>query len=664
MSEYWGRIIDFFLADDTLRLGVVTGGSHERPALTDQNGRQHTIPARNIAVLHAERPAAGRISAQLEPVRLRVEELQSQVDTELLWESIHLDGKSFSADELAGLYFGESDCCRCSAMLRAVVADPLRFRRQGLRIHPRTAEQIEAQLLGERRRAEKEEARRRVRDWVAHILREGSEEGIEPPPDRENILRRIEAFLLRKQEDQEALSWLQNHDPDITPRMTAHDVLLAVGRLPASADPFLSAAGIDTRFSREAAELAAAMPCFAGDSRRRDYTRYPATTVDDEDTREVDDAFALVPAENGYRLLVHIADAAHFVGRDDPLDLEAQRRISTLYLPQITVRMLPDRVACEVASLIPGTERPSLTLEAELSPEGEIRSWELAPGRISITRRLSYEQADQLLADPASGDEAAMLAILKTLTDRLAAERHARGAIRIRRPELKVVVRNGQIQLKQLDPDSPSRALVTELMVLFNTLAAEHARRHQVPFVYRIQPRPADIPAMPEHYDPVLVNDLLSRLEKSRYSLEPGLHGGLGVDGYTQLTSPIRRYLDLVLQRQLKAHLEGGAPPYHEQELLAAIETVQSQEAELRATERKAVRFYCLSWLEQNRSDAELEVVVLKPAERGGYLVETDEYGIRGILETAALLPAGARLKARISRLNPQRNLLLFAPAT
>lgn len=663
MSEYWGRIVDFFLNDDTLRLGVVSGGSRDRPALTDQNGRQHTISSRNIAVVHQERPAAGRISAQLEPVRVRVEQLQGQIDTELLWESTHAEGRSFSAEDLAALYFGEADCCRSSAVLRAVVADLLRFRRQGLRILPRPLEQIEAQLVGQRRRAEKEEGRRRIRGWIAHVLREGSEAGADPPEERENILRRIEAFLLRKQEDEEVLHWLQDHDPDSTPRMTAHDLLAALGRLPAAADPFLSAAGIDVRFSREATDLAAALTPFAGGPERRDYTHLPAFAVDDEDTREVDDAFSLYPTGDGYRLLVHIADASHFVTRDDALDLEAQRRVSTLYLPQTTVRMLPERVGCELVSLVQDGERPTLTLEVDLSTGGEIRDWRLVPGRIVVSHRLSYDQADQLLTDPSAGEEAKLLELVRTLTDRFAAQRIAQGAVRIRRPELKVVVRNGQIQIKPLDPDSPSRALVSELMVLFNTLAA-HCTRHRLPFVYRTQARLTDAPTLPPHYDPVLVNELLSRMEKSRYSLEAGPHGGLGVDGYTQLTSPIRRYLDLVLQRQLKAHLEGSSLPYGDQDLMGVIELVQSQEAELRATERKAVRFYCLSWLEQNRADTELEVVVLKPAEREGYLVETAEYAIRGFLDTAAELAAGARLKARISRLNPQRNTLVFVPSS
>jgi exoribonuclease II len=662
MSEYLGRIVDFFVTEDSLRLGIVTGGGRDRPALTDQNGRQHSVATRNIAVVHEERPAAGRISSQLEPVVSRIEEFRQQIDAELLWESIHDDARELAAAELAVLYFGESDCCRCSALLRAVLEDPLRFRRKGSRIQARPAGQVEAQLTGERRRAEREEQRRQVRGWVSAVLQEGTEEGVETLPDREGILRRLEGFLLQKQPDEEVLKWLEGLDPEGTPRMIAYDVLAAVGRLPAAADPFLSAAGIDPRFSREASELAASLAPFGPTADRVDWTRAWTFAIDDEDTREVDDAFSVQADGDGFVLAVHIADAAHFVQRDDALDQEAQRRLSTLYLPQTTVRMLPERLSCELSSLQEGTDRPALTLRLQLSAEGELRNWELSEGQVRVTRNLTYEQVDQLLADHAEGPETDLLRVVRRATQRLAEARAKDGAFTVNRPELKVTVRNGDIRLKLLDTDSPSRRLVSELMVLFNTRAAAFCRSRGVPFVYRLQSRLSEVPVLPAHYDPVLVNDALGRMERSRFSLQPGSHGGLGVDGYTQLTSPIRRYLDLVLQRQLVAVLRQQAPPYADQELMAVMELVQTQESELRATERKAVRYYCLSWLQQNRGDDPIEAVVLKPADRGGYLVETREFFIRGILDTAAELAPGTVVMSRITRIHPARNALILAP--
>lgn len=663
MSEYLGRIVDFFLTDDSLRLGVVTGGSRDRPALTDQNGRQHTISARNVAVVHEERPATGRISAQLDPVVGRIDALRAQIDTELLWESVQADGQELSAEDLALLYFGESDCCRCSALLRAVLSDPLRFRRRANRIQARPAEQVEAVLTGERRRAEKEELRRIARNWFAHVLEEGAETAAPEPPDRDGLLRRVEAFLLRKESDEEVLRWLDNLDPDSTSRMVAYDLLAVLGRLPAAADPFLSAAGIDPRFSRPALDLAASIQAFAATPGRRDFRADATFAVDDEDTREVDDAFSVRREDDGFVLSIHVADAACFVQQDDALDLEAQRRVSTLYLPQTTVRMLPERLGCELASLIEGTERPVQSLVLKLSPEGEIRNWEFTSGCIRVTRNLSYEEADALLEGTAADGSSELLRLVRTVTDRLADERASNGALIVNRPELKVTVRNGEIQLKVLDSGSPSRRLVSELMVLFNHRAAALCREQRVPFIYRSQSRITDPPVLPAHYDPVLVNELLSRMEKSRFSLQSDTHGGLGLEGYTQLTSPLRRYLDLVLQRQLAAVLAGTAPPYTDQDLLSVIELVQTQEAELRATERKAVRFYCLSWLEQYRKDDTLEAVVLKPADRGGYVVESRENYIRGILDTAADLTPGTIVTGRISRLNPQRNTLILTPA-
>lgn len=655
--------MDFLLADDTLRLGVVGGGSRDRPSLTDQNGRQHTISARSIVVLHAERPASGRISAQLEPVLNRVSQFVAEVDTELLWESVQAEGKELSAEDLCTLYFGESDCCRCSAIWRAVLDDPLRFRRRAGRIQARPADQVEAQLTGERRKAEREEQRRRVRDWAAHVLAEGSEEGVEPLPDREGVLRRLEASLLQRQPDEEVIRWLDGLDPETTPRMAAHDLLALLGRLPAAADPFLSAAGIDPRFAREATDLASALVPFDGADGREDWTGILTYAIDDEETREVDDAFSVFADGDGYVLGIHIADPSHFIRRDDPLDLEAQKRISTLYLPQTTVRMLPERISCDLASLVREKVRPALTLRIRVSAEGEPQSWELAPSRIQVTRNLTYDEADAILTDHEPGDGSRLLLRVRELTDGLAAARTRDGAFTVNRPEIKVSVRNGEISLKVLETDTPSRKFVSELMVLFNTWVADLCRRGSIPFIYRCQARPAQLPELPSRYDPVLVNEALSRMERSRYSMQPAAHGGLGVDGYTQLTSPIRRYLDLVLQRQITAALLVQPLPYSDQDLLAVMEMVQTQDAELRATERRANRFYCLSWLDRNRREEVLEAVVLRPGDRGGYLVETKDFFIRGILDTAADLTPGTVISCRVSRLNPQRNTCVLIPA-
>ncbi|MEJ2082599.1 MAG: RNB domain-containing ribonuclease [Acidobacteriota bacterium] len=165
---------------------------------------------------------------------------------------------------------------------------------------------------------------------------------------------------------------------------------------------------------------------------------------------------------------------------------------------------------------------------------------------------------------------------------------------------------------------------------------------------------------MPETYDPVRYNQIFMQLERSRLTVEPAPHAGLGLEVYTQLTSPIRRYCDMVLQRQLIASVEGSSLPYTTEELAEALELIQSMDADIRAAERNANRFFVLSFLSENCRDRVFEGVVVRELGRG-YLVETTEYQIRGLVHFAGELQPGRQLRLRVDQVHPARNILTFS---
>ena len=121
-------------------------------------------------------------------------------------------------------------------------------------------------------------------------------------------------------------------------------------------------------------------------------------TIDDDETVEVDDALSCERLPDGsVRARVHIALVADFVAKDGPMDREAAQRATTVYLPEITVRMLPDTVSCQAASLIAGEVRPVLTTDVIISPTGEVVEASIYPARIKISQRLDYDRADRIL---------------------------------------------------------------------------------------------------------------------------------------------------------------------------------------------------------------------------------------------------------------------------
>jgi exoribonuclease-2 len=658
MAESLGTPVEF-LSGGSLKIGVVTGDNKGKLEVTDQNGRRHSVPERNVLVRHEE-VGEEAISEIVGAIQERIDRILADFDTELLWESIREQQREFQPEELAEIYFGSSQCCNLSAALRAVLQDPVHFRVRGPHISPRPTEQVAAQLTAARRHEEKEALRNRTRSWLAEVLAGEQASSSLSDSERELISRRLEDFLVQRQRDDEVAVWLQDLDPDLTPRMAAYDILATLGRLPASADPLLVAAGIDPRFSREALDFAANLNPYTGSSNRVRRADLYTLAIDDEETREIDDAFSIAPDADGVTVFIHISDVSHFVEKADPLDHEAQRRISSVYLPQTTVRMLPEPLSCDLGSLREGVLRPALTLRARFDLQHRLVEWSFERTEITVDRHLTYDDADRFLQS--DGDEILthLLAPVHSLSRSLAEDRASHGALVFNKPELKVVARKDVITLKVIDTASPSRRLVSELMILLNHLAAQFSVERGIPLIYRSQPAPVEPLEVPETYDPVRFNQIFMQLERSRLSVEPAPHAGLGLEVYTQLTSPIRRYCDMVLQRQLIASVEGSSLPYTTEELAEALELIQSMDADIRAAERNANRFFVLSFLSENCRDRVFEGVVVRELGRG-YLVETTEYQIRGLVHFAGELQPGRQLRLRVDQVHPARNILTFS---
>src|SRR5262249_14642358 len=230
-------------------------------------------------------------------------------------------------------------------------------------------------------------------------------------------------------------------------------------------------------------------------------------------------------------------------------DREAAARAATVYLPEGTVRMLPDPISCERASLIAGQQRVVLTTDVSLGPDGTVLQYKIYPSTIAVNTRLTYTEADALIAgsDADRSEGAQSLKLLHSMALALREWRRRAGAVLIRRRESKVRVQHDCIDISVIDSDSPSRITVAEYMILSNHLAAQFCAANAVPIIYRVQPGTG--------------GDLAA--QHPRLSLFPGLHAGVGLEFYAQLSSPIRRYADLVLQRQLLGFLVKSSLPQY-----------------------------------------------------------------------------------------------------
>src|SRR5438309_3887501 len=173
-------------------------------------------------------------------------------------------------------------------------------------------------------------------------------------------------------------------------------------------------------------------------------------------------------------------------------------------------------------------------------------------------------------------------------------------------------IRCDVIEITKINPNSSSRFIVSEMMILANGLAADFASLNSIPVIYRTQePREAmavgDTPAI----EALAFERLRKTFKRSRLSLTPGLHSGLGLGAYTQASSPIRRYADLVTQRQFTAKLSGAPVPYGREELLQILATAEAAEQEIRSIEDRSTNYWLLEYLARHKTDEVLAAVVL-----------------------------------------------------
>ncbi|MGB9380930.1 ribonuclease catalytic domain-containing protein [Candidatus Binatus sp.] len=636
--KYAGSIIEY-LDQGRLKAGFVTREQERHLAVIDSAGHERLVPRDLVLMRHPDRRAdrenVAEALAELEHERA---ELAAELDLELLWQVAQEQSRSFSAVELADLFFGRKSNAAASVMLEALLNDRTYFVRRHMDFVPRTPDQVERLRIQNDRIRSRSDDSRKIQKHLRDVLI-----GADKPPAGEAaaLIEALTRYLKNPfTRSRDMTQMLAQAAPDVDPAEAAFEILERLGA-PLGVPRFAFIAGLKNEFSDAVMrEASAAVP-----GPRAISDGGFAVTVDDEDTVEVDDALSCEAlADGGVRVRVHIALVADFVAKGGAMDQEAAARATTVYLPETTIRMLPDPISCRAASLIEGQDRPVLTTDVRLSADGELLDASIYPARIPIMRRLDYDQVDRILASGNGADEtAATVARLSAAAIQLRQRRRTAGAVLVQRREAKVRVRGDDVEITVLDNSSPGRTLVAEFMVLSNFVAARYAATNRIPIIYRVQPQ--------------LGGDMASM--RPRLSLHPEYHAGIGLDFYAQLSSPIRRYADLVLQRQLLgalANRDHEAPIYTVDELLTVLAGAENAEASGRDLERRAKRYWTLRYLERHALDGP----ILAYVSREGQSAELADFAVRGTLHSAPSLPNQMPIMVQVSRVDPLRGWLAF----
>ena len=495
-----------------------------------------------------------------------------------------LDGGQTTLPELADLIYGGYTPATAWATWR-LVNEGLYFQGTPEAVSVRPLAEVERERAIRQAKAAEREA------WNGFLQR--ARAGRCAPEDAP-YLQEIEEVALGQREQSRVLQAL---DCDPNPQ-SAHALLLRLRCWDGGVNPWPRRVG--ALLTRSEAELPA-LP----DEPRLDLTGLPAYAIDDEGNLDPDDAISL----DGDRLWVHIADAAALAPSNSPADVEARARGATLYLPETTIPMLPEAAIPRLGLGL--TEiSPALSFGLNLDGEGAVTDVEITPSWVRV-QRLSYDQVERRLdEEPFRG--------LYELAERHQARRRANGAIFIDLPEVKMRVSDGRVEIKPL-PRLRSRMLVTELMVMVGEAAARFALARGLPFPFTTQEvtvdatdrQPAGLAAM---------YALRRNLRPRQYSSQPGPHGSLGLEVYAQITSPLRRYLDLVAHQQLRACLRGG-DPLAAQAIIERVGAAEAAAVGVRRAERLSREHWTMVYLQQHPGWRGQGVLVEKRLPRGVVLI-------------------------------------------
>ena len=591
-----------FFRDNRMEFGWIEGIQKNKAIVVPIQGKKQFLPANRIIFSWKDKVIPLNSSMARESIALHIKKANDFKKTFEIqtMHSLLDDVREYSLNELSENFLDDpKNIIDKLGLFITLREDTFWFKHnRNLTYTPRTHEELALLKIQILRQEKLEEKRKKIQKWIKQLESGEWNKDSEICSEQEDLIKQIQNLLIKGADSR---YWKE---------------LSLILKLGTSLDivkenklkKWISKAGETLSFSKLTILRADVKEFFSNDiyaevkrikeipllKTKKISSEIPTFTIDSEKTLDYDDAFSVIEwNKNNIKIIIHIADLSHNLSPDDSIFKEAESRISSVYTVEKSFPMLPKELSNDNFSLKSGKFRNVLSFFFILSKHGDWNLIDIESRIIKVQQNLSYKEANKLIEEKKDFWD-----ILNKSCQQSQKKRIEKGALNIYRKEYSFDIRDPEnIRITLQNRNSPSNRIIEELAISVNSEAGKIFRKSNFPGIYRTQ-------SSYEIKKDVEIGKTLSmehiRINPTRLSSIPDKHAGLGCEFYMQITSPIRRFSDLVMQFQLKMLLEKKDPIFSENDIIIWLEKISYQQKKYKKAETEILNYWKLRYVKQN----------------------------------------------------------------
>ena len=596
-----GELIVFKKKDKPV-LGIVSSVNDDSLVVVTEDGKEKDIEEQEIdlktdIIADVNNDGSERILI-LRQYRRDLNQSRETIDLESLWDSVAGSVEKLPFEDILDIYAGDKEISKDDALKLywALNKSDIYFDTENSFYFPTSESDVKAKLVQKEHEKKKSEETSLAVVWARNFIEPGNKNIVDNNFDIQYFIQLIKDFIINKASQdkiREAKSFL--NQLGLNRPEEATNFLIKIGECSPYSDPNLIRLEYFNQLSKKTEnEIEKVLEKEFNSEDFVDLRSLEIITIDDSDTEDIDDAISLERNGNNLELGIHISNVSYYIDKGSSIDQDASKKGDTVYIPDTRIDIFPKELINKKFSLFEGQDKLALSLIVTLDKKTyDVKEFNFLQSVINVSRNYSYEEAQTTLLKEKKGKELVNIALS------LRQKRINKGAFLLQLPELKFSLDDkGRVVKKINRMNSIPHMIIAELMILTNNLTAKYLNEHNLPSIFRVQKD--EVPQEARDYDindPLFSIRVVKHLRPSVISTNPGKHKSLGLDGYVQSTSPIRRYSDVVVQRQIIGIIGGNEWIYDGKELFDIISRIVNGFGERRLLQKNRKKILALQVL-------------------------------------------------------------------